>query len=128
MAFLEQFHSTPETQTDESYVHPEDMEHFAQHEAIERKEAEREAKFQGITVEEVLKAQEDAAAAAKLRAEEGAQSGESGSKPITRVMPPEKQDPEVKFKSARTEAAQKGEWGTGEGGYKPPTEPSDKMR
>ena len=48
------YHSTPETQTDESYNHPEDIEHFAQHEQIEREEAEREAKFQGISVEEAL--------------------------------------------------------------------------
>jgi len=129
----EQFHSTPETQTDESYTHPEDMEHFAQHESIERKEAEREAVFQGVTVEEVLKAQEEAAAAAAKHerppgVDEGAQPAVPISKPVTRVTPPEKQDPEVKFKGASTEGARKGEWGTGEGGYKPPTEPSDKMR
>ena len=50
----EQFHSTPETQTDESYNHAEDLEHFAHHERIEREEAEREAKYQGITVDEAL--------------------------------------------------------------------------
>lgn len=50
----EEFHSTPETQTDEAYNHPEDLEHFAHHEDIERQEAEREAKFQGITVDEAL--------------------------------------------------------------------------
>lgn len=50
----EQFHSTPETQTDESYNHPEDLEHFAHHEHIEHEEAEREAKYQGITVDEAL--------------------------------------------------------------------------
>lgn len=33
------------------------MEHFAQHEKIEKEEAERLAKFQGISVEEVLKYQ-----------------------------------------------------------------------
>lgn len=33
------------------------MEHFSQHEKIEREEAERLAKFQGISVEEVLKYQ-----------------------------------------------------------------------
>ncbi|KAJ8455426.1 hypothetical protein ONZ45_g18949 [Pleurotus djamor] len=36
----EMYHSTPETQTDESYNHPEDLEHFAQHDAIEHQEAE----------------------------------------------------------------------------------------
>ena len=51
-SLAEQYHSTPETQTDESYTHPEDIEHFAHHEEIERQEAEREARFQGISVEE----------------------------------------------------------------------------
>ncbi|KAF4623624.1 hypothetical protein D9613_002288 [Agrocybe pediades] len=128
----EQFHSTPETQTDESYTHPEDMEHFAQHESIERKETEREAEFQGVTVEEYVKAQQEAAAIAaelsKAAAAEAAAQTTANSKPVTRVPPPEKQDPEVKYKNVATEAARKGEWGTGEGGYKPPTDPSDKMR
>ncbi len=53
----EKYHSTPETQTDESYIHPEDIEHFSHHEKIERVEAERLAKFQGISVEDVLKYQ-----------------------------------------------------------------------
>lgn len=142
----EQFHSTPETQTDESYTHPEDLAHFAQHEAIERKEAEREAKFQGVPVEDILKAQEalnaqqpnpvGSRAEENLKVQEGlnAQLPNSDgpqapvSKPVNRVPPPEKQDPLVKFKDAHSEGARKGEWGTGEGGYKPPTEAGDKMR
>lgn len=127
---LEQYHSTPETQTDESYTHPEDLEHFAAHEAIERKEVEREAAFQGLTVEEILKALEDAAAAEAAHQADAAASAlrEEGGKPVTRVTPPEKQEPAVKFKDAKTEGDRKGEWGTGAAGYKPPTEPGDKMR
>lgn len=49
---IEIYHNTPETQTDESYNHPEDIEHFSQHEAIEKQEIIKEAKFQGISVEE----------------------------------------------------------------------------
>ena len=94
------------------------MEHFAQHEDIERKEAEREAKFQGVTVEEILKEQEII----------NAQQAASPIKPVVRVLPPEKQDPAVKFKNAQSEGARKDEWGTGKGGYKPPTEFSDMMR
>jgi len=117
----EQFHSTPETQKDDSYVHPEDLEHFAQHEAIERKEAEREAKFQGVSVEEVLEAQ-------NINAQPPNSDGpQAPLKPINRV-PPEKQDPLVKFKNAQSEGARKGDWGTGEGGYKSPTEAGDMMR
>jgi len=44
------------------------------------------------------------------------------------VIPPEKQEPEVKYKDAGTVGARKGEWGTGEAGYKPPTEPGEKLR
>lgn len=51
------------------------------------------------------------------------------SKPkVTRVTPPEKQAPEIKYKDAKASAEKKGEWGSGEGGYKPPIEASDKMR
>ena len=35
-----------------AYVHPEDFEHFAHHETIEREETEWEVKYQGISVEE----------------------------------------------------------------------------
>jgi hypothetical protein len=118
----EQFHSTPETQTDESYTHPEDLEHFAQHPVIERKEAEREAKYQGVPVEQVLKAQEDAINAQKANSD----GSQAPLKPVKRV--PENQNPAVKFKNAQSEGARKGEWGTGEDGYKPPTEAGDKMR
>jgi hypothetical protein len=98
------------------------LEHFAQHEVIERKEAEREAKFQGVSVEEILKAQHIDAQPPNSDAPQ------APSKPMTRVPPPEKQDPLVKFKNAQSEGARKGEWGTGEGGYKPPTEAGDMMR
>ena len=54
---LEKYHNTPETQTDESYNHPEDIEHFSHHEKIEKEETERLAKFQGISIEDVLKYQ-----------------------------------------------------------------------
>ncbi|KAJ3516254.1 hypothetical protein NLJ89_g1235 [Agrocybe chaxingu] len=124
----EQFHSTPETQTDESYTHPEDLEHFAQHESIERQEAEREAKFQGVTVEDVLKAQEEAAAAAAASSSSATADATPTSRPVTRIAPPEKQEPEVKYRNAKTEGARKGEWGSGEAGYKPPTDASDKLR
>ncbi|KAJ7292924.1 precursor to secretory protein Ssp120 [Mycena rebaudengoi] len=173
----EEFHSTPETQTDESYIHAEDIEHFAHHEDIEKKEAIKEAKYQGISVEEVLASHEphdsppppppdhseqsaastegDTPAAAEG---EGIQTPDelpqhpivphphdeqiipeppleppsppdaAGKPKITRGTPPEKQDPNIKFKGAKSEANKKGEWGTGSEGYKPPTNAGDKMR
>ncbi|KAJ7204435.1 precursor to secretory protein Ssp120 [Mycena pura] len=156
----EQFHSTPETQTDESYNHPEDIEHFAHHEEIERSEAVKEAKFQGISVDEALRSHEplegqpaapaegetdpEPVAAAQHPAVvphphdeqitppepvvEPPADAVPGKPKVTRVTPPEKQDPSVRFKDAKTAGARKGEWGTGSEGYKPPTNPEDKMR
>jgi hypothetical protein len=49
------------------------------------------------------------------------------SKPkIMRQLPPEKQDPAVKYRNI--DKQEKSEWGVGEEGYKPPKNPSDKMR
>lgn len=44
----EQYHNTPETQTDEAYVHPEDFEHFEHHERIELEEENKERVYQGL--------------------------------------------------------------------------------
>ncbi|KAG8219397.1 isoprenoid synthase domain-containing protein [Butyriboletus roseoflavus] len=112
----EQFHSTPETQTDEAYNHPEDMEHFGHHENIEILEAEREAKFQGITVEEALRSHEEHPA-----------KPESAPRPkITRGVP--KQDPAVKYKDIEKETENQSEWGAGDQGYKQPKSPVERMR
>jgi len=124
----EQFHNTPETQTDESYNHPEDIEHFAHHEAIERKEAEREAKFQGITVDEALAQHEEPAASANPPAAHPAAEGHEIPKKYERQVPVEQQDPAVRFRQAKAESESHGEWGSGEGGYKSPKSASEKMR
>ncbi|KAJ3995484.1 precursor to secretory protein Ssp120 [Lentinula boryana] len=152
----EEFHSTPETQTDESYNHPEDIEHFAMHEAIERKEAEKEAAFQGISVEEALAAHEQAeklyeekmaaAQSEEIQQQEQQQQPlapdhphaeqvqpesppvEAPNPKVTRVVPPEKQDPAVKFRDAKAQADAKGAWGAGDDGYLPPVDAGDKMR
>ncbi|KAL0951842.1 hypothetical protein HGRIS_008503 [Hohenbuehelia grisea] len=153
----EKYHSTPETQTDESYNHAEDLEHFAMHEEIERKEAEREAKYQGLSVDEVLKSHEhdgekkpsapdaDAPAPADPAAvpdhpehphndQAAPEPGAPAEPPkvqvpkVTRVTPPEKQDPSVRFKDAGREGSQKPEWGTGDEGYRAPKNPADRLR
>ncbi|KAI6154001.1 hypothetical protein BKA82DRAFT_4096362 [Pisolithus tinctorius] len=116
----EQYHSTPETQTEESYNHPEDREHFSHHEAIERQEYEREARYQGISVEEAMQAHEQV----PIR-----QPAESAPRPkITRGVPPEKQDPSVRFKDINKESATQSEWGTGDQGYKQPKSPAERLR
>ena len=110
----EQFHSTPETQTDESYNHPEDIEHFAHHEAIEREEARREAKYQGISVEEAIAQHEPDAQPPKPK--------------VTRIAPPEKQDPVVKYGDAKEESKNRAEWGSGDEGFKTPKTPAERLR
>ncbi|KIK97673.1 hypothetical protein PAXRUDRAFT_824669 [Paxillus rubicundulus Ve08.2h10] len=112
----EQYHSTPGTQTDEAYNHPEDLEHFAHHDTIERQEAEREAQYQGITVEEAMQAHEELAA----------KPGSAPRPKITRGAP--KQDPSVKYRDIAKEKENQSEWGTGEQGYKQPKSPGEKMR
>jgi len=47
---------------------------------------------------------------------------------VTRVTPPEKQDPSVRFKTAAEEGKKKDDWGTGKGGFKPPVDAGDRMR
>jgi len=130
----EQYHATPETQNDESYTHPEDIEHFSHHERIEREEAEREAKFAGLSVEEILAAQQAAEAAAQQQPVRvnpddlhPAQQGipPPARPPVIRMPPPEKQDPAVKYAA---EKPNREEWGAGEQGYKTPKDASDRMR
>ncbi|KAM0754965.1 hypothetical protein T439DRAFT_377365 [Meredithblackwellia eburnea MCA 4105] len=41
----EKYHNTPETQNEEDYIHPEDIEHFMSHEKIEAEEEERVREF-----------------------------------------------------------------------------------
>ncbi|EGO31141.1 hypothetical protein SERLADRAFT_455850 [Serpula lacrymans var. lacrymans S7.9] len=144
----EQFHSTEETQTDDSYHHAEDLEHFAQHESIELREVEKEAKFQGISVEEALRAHDPAPppnqgrqpTLPKVDNAEGEQTKEEPPvdaatpvadvpKPkITRGTPPEKLDPNVRYKDIDKEGETQADWGTGDDGYKQPKSPVEKMR
>ncbi|KAI9513118.1 hypothetical protein F5148DRAFT_468636 [Russula earlei] len=118
----EQYHNTPETQDAASYNHPEDIEHFSHHEAIELKDAEREAKYQGISVEEAL------AQHAEPAAEQAKVDDNEVPRKFERPIPPEQQDPAVRFRQAVVEGEALGAWGSGEGGYKPPTNPSERMR
>ncbi|CCM03666.1 uncharacterized protein FIBRA_05810 [Fibroporia radiculosa] len=122
----EEFHSTPETQTDESYVHPEDIEHFAQHEAIERQEAEREARFQGISVDEALAQHEphdNAQAPVKAPDQQQADTTSPSAPRVTRSKP-EIDDPVARYSSIKAE----GQWGEGDAGYTPPKLPSDRLK
>jgi hypothetical protein len=144
------YHNTPETQTDESYTHPEDLEHFAHHEEIERKEAEKEAAFEGITVEEAL-AQHEHDGEPRSQQTQASQDGEQTSLPlegadsstpehphddqkasqkpsIPQYTRAEKGDPVQKFLNAKQGSDAQNDWGQGDSGYKSPRSPSEKMR
>jgi hypothetical protein len=77
----ELYHNTPETQSDESYTHKEDLEHFAKHDKIEEEEERRERKAEGLPSIE-----EDA----RLR-KEAATRGEKYQSPYDEQLSPEQQ-------------------------------------
>ncbi|GJJ13161.1 hypothetical protein Clacol_007412 [Clathrus columnatus] len=147
----EVYHSTPETQTDESYNHPEDIEHFAMHEKIEADEDARERKFQGIPEDQPLNSAHDHEHADTPQSKPEAPGGESLAPEMSqaphphddqqvfeadekhfpipqRETPPEKLPPEVKFQKAALEGRNKDEWGQGTEGYSRPRTAADKMR
>ena len=116
----------------------------------------KEAKFQGISVEEALAEHERAEAQAAARQEHPEQvepehvAGEpvedfqipphphdeqqqpdvpvSSPPKIQRQTPPEKIDPAIRYQNARKDGEVYGEWGSGSGGYKVPKTPSERMR
>ncbi|CAE6514183.1 unnamed protein product [Rhizoctonia solani] len=116
----EMYHSTPETQTDESYNHPEDIEHFAHHEEIERVEEERERKYEGLADDGVHKA----VPSGEPDAEPELKSGPKYTYTRARKdgMEPGQQD------ELKRNAESKDAWGQGDSGYKRPKEASDKLR
>lgn len=129
----EQYHSTPETQTDESYIHPEDIEHFSHHDDIERQEYEREARYQGISVDEAARAHDEPPvhSPSEVHQQEPMDANQAASAPkpkITRGIPPERLDPSVRYQSIGKDSAGQSEWGTGEQGYKQPKSPAERLR
>ncbi|EIN14359.1 precursor to secretory protein Ssp120 [Punctularia strigosozonata HHB-11173 SS5] len=147
------YHNTPETQTDESYTHPEDLEHFAHHEEIERKEAEKEAAYQGISVEEAIAQHEEHEAPppsqpdSQVPLADDVPAGNIAPAPphddqqlsdqplkepplpkVTRVTPPEKMDPVERYREAKKASGEQEGWGQGNSGYKAPKTPTERMR
>jgi hypothetical protein len=57
-----------------------------------------------------------------------AHTPDSNGMKVTYERPPKRSDPKEHLKGAIREATQKGEWGTGEEGYKRPKTPADKLR
>ncbi|KAH9929731.1 uncharacterized protein B0H18DRAFT_995999 [Fomitopsis serialis] len=139
----EEFHSTPETQTDESYTHPEDLEHFAAHEKIEHEEAEREARFQGISVDDALKQHEphpDDKAQQPVQVPSSTDDNTTAGDPAVDdpALQPDKAGPASRSSrgtSRRTRtprayqnAKGSGQWGEGGSGYAAPKAPSERLK
>jgi len=151
----EVYHSTAETQTDEAYNHPEDLEHFAQHEAIEAEELRREQEYQGIPQDEPGSqpvgdvktsdvsndttddgnpdlSDDKVASPPPQDIQDHPHDDQkvfTAAKPkFTRVKPPEDKEPTQVYASAFKEGHDKAEWGQGEQGYKRPKTPADRLR
>ena len=116
------FHSTPETQTDESYNHPEDIEHFAHHDKIEREEAIKEAEYQGISVEEAIAAHE--VHDEPVTNSDAPQVTVKPAPKVQRETPPERMSPEQKYMGLNSDDR---EWGSGDAGYRVPRTPAEKL-
>lgn len=67
-------------------------------------------------------------ASEKPPAEQANTDDQEVSKKFERHLPPEQQDPAVRFREAKAESAAHGEWGSGDEGYKAPKSPSERMR
>lgn len=170
----EMYHATPETQvdlitqvsfrvliflqTDDSYHHPEDLEHFDKHESIEAEEQRRERKFTGLSEKEMVdllqasvvngktsqNTKENTSGDAEASVndtspkqsvqipageQEILQQALSAAKPkYTRDTPPEELEPSEKYADALKNRESQAEWGKGKDGYKRPKTPADKMR
>jgi hypothetical protein len=113
----ELYHSTPETQTEEAYSHPEDVRHFAQHEAIEAQEEELARKAQGLPplADDPHADQQVLAAAA---AADAARAG--------RVAAARSQA--AKFAGVKEEAGRRGEWGQDGKGFRRAKDTADRLR
>ncbi|KAI5475025.1 secretory pathway protein Ssp120 [Pseudohyphozyma bogoriensis] len=150
----EKYHNTPETQNEEDYIHPEDIEHFMQHEQIEAEEAERVREFQGITEEEeaaqFAAAEASAAAAQQARIFDNTPPEDPNTRdaipsppvPEQRIVNPPSPEEEArreraafakaqaaKFGKDAREASKRGEWGSAPGAeFKRPKDDADRLR
>ncbi|CAD6564054.1 MAG: hypothetical protein CYPHOPRED_001928 [Cyphobasidiales sp. Tagirdzhanova-0007] len=152
----ELYHNTPETQTEESYSHPEDIAHFEHHEDIEREEEDKARKAQGLPatdpnlplddqtaqpdhdeVEARLKAKDDAAAAAADQGQEPDQKVFASPPKLDDPSPEEEarraraqsaRDQAKRLKDQSKEAQARGAWGDNGEGFKKPKDKVDRLR
>ncbi|KAG0144625.1 hypothetical protein CROQUDRAFT_47056 [Cronartium quercuum f. sp. fusiforme G11] len=112
----ETFHSTPETQTEESYQHEEDLRHFAHHEEIEAKEDELDRIAQGLPEsQQTIAFKVQSAAHAAAEAERLARSEAARAQAL-------------KYGDLRREAERRGDWGKDGLGFRRPRDQADRLR
>lgn len=113
----ELYHSTPETQTEEAYSHPEDVKHFAHHQAIEAQEEELARKAQGLP----SLAEDPHANQQVLREAADAEAARAGRVAAARSQA-------AKYANVKEEADRRGEWGQDGKGFRRAKDSADRLR
>lgn len=130
----ELYHNSEDTQTDESYTHPEDIKHFANHEKIEAEEEALVRKAQGLPadpdVERNRGATPDEIAAAIIAQQDG--NGDVPKQAVFDANERARQDRAAaakaqasKYRAAAQEAAKRGPW---DSGFQRPKDKADRLR
>lgn len=138
------YHNTPETQTEESYNHPEDIAHFEHHEDIEREEEDKARKAQGLPATNPNIPLDDQTAQpdhdeieAKLLAKEAGQQvlgggGNTNDKEEAARQARSQANKEATEKymlsKQKQEAKARGAWGDNGEGFKKPKDKVDRLR
>jgi hypothetical protein len=126
----ELYHNSEDTQTDESYTHPEDIKHFANHEKIEAEEEALALKAQGLPadpeIEKLRGASPDEVAAAALGQEPPAKQAVFDAAERARLArAAAAQSQANKYRAAAAEASKRGPWSED---FKRPRDKADKLR
>lgn len=142
----ELYHNTPETQTEESYIHPEDIAHFEAHEDIERKEEDLARKAQGLPPtnpnqpldDQTAQPHHDELEAARAAGQQqrvfvagGAGSGSNNvdaEEQARRARAQAAKDQSKRLQDAKREAQSRGAWGDNGEGFKKPKDKVDRLR
>ncbi|EGG11472.1 uncharacterized protein MELLADRAFT_115270 [Melampsora larici-populina 98AG31] len=112
----ESHHGTPETQTEESYAHPEDIKHFSHHQEIEAKEEELDRIAQGLPESEQT-------IFFKKQQAKHAQEEEERAKRVEAAR-----QQALKYGDLRGEAERRGDWGKDGLGLRRPKDKADRLR
>jgi len=132
----ELYHNTPATQTEESYTHPEDIEHFRNHEAIELEEENKVRHAQGLPLldehgEEIPGSNEPHQEQDQQIFDSGSavRSAQVGSEELLRQARADEAHGQAdRFAKAREEAGRRGDWGLTGDEFRRPKDVADRLR